>query len=601
MNMKFFYAHLLYTALLTNVASAKAETIKFKAPLREAQVFYSGANLHHHITVALPAGQHELVLTNLANRIEEQSIQLTVPEGISILSIKLAEKTPRDNSKQEVQDSGTVKQAKQDLSQLSNQELAERQTLEMIENAVKNLQLGDKGVSVKEFEELANYYKQQQIAIRKQLELITAQKIKLSNLISQLEKENGTDYANNNLVIHVQVLVKQPTNAILKLNYFTPNAIWMPQFDVKVQDTKGKVTIVHKADIQQYTGLNWDKIKLSLSTNDPSVSGNIPTLRPYYLNQPNPSNNYARKMTITDALAGTAAGISVLESGQPGSAQDVLLRGAGSLEATNAPLIVLDGAPYSGSLTTINPWDIEELRVLKDATSKAVYGARAVNGVVHITTKKNSNNDKEPITHIEEQINDFVYEITNPYDIPSDSNIHTAYINEYHQEAKYEYLLFPKVARTAYLSAKFLRSNPWSEQMKTASIIFKETYKGKTYLNSTSSLDSLQISLGMDNSIISKREKTKDVLSNNHKKRTITIETEIKNAKPFAVAMVVKDNIPLSPNPYWEIELTDKSDALYDKEKGSLEWKLLIPANSSRILSFTYTIKTAKGFATAGR
>ncbi|MBL7705129.1 MAG: SusC/RagA family TonB-linked outer membrane protein [Taibaiella sp.] len=98
------------------------------------------------------------------------------------------------------------------------------------------------------------------------------------------------------------------------------------------------------------------------------------------------------------ALAGTVPGVTVTTgSGQPGSSPDIMLRGMGSLSANTAPLIVLDGAPYSGSLTSINPLDIASFDVLKDATSKAVYGARAANGVILITTKKGKRDAKPKI------------------------------------------------------------------------------------------------------------------------------------------------------------------------------------------------------------
>ncbi len=98
------------------------------------------------------------------------------------------------------------------------------------------------------------------------------------------------------------------------------------------------------------------------------------------------------------ALSGSVPGVTVTTgSGQPGSSPDIMLRGMGSLSANTAPLIVLDGAPYSGSLSSINPLDIASFDVLKDATSKAVYGARAANGVVLITTKKGKKNEKPRI------------------------------------------------------------------------------------------------------------------------------------------------------------------------------------------------------------
>lgn len=102
---------------------------------------------------------------------------------------------------------------------------------------------------------------------------------------------------------------------------------------------------------------------------------------------------------VANALSGAAPGVMVTTgSGQPGSSPDIMLRGQGSLSASSAPLIVLDGAPYSGGLTTINPLDVESMTVLKDATAKAVYGSRAANGVILITTKRGKTEGKPRIT-----------------------------------------------------------------------------------------------------------------------------------------------------------------------------------------------------------
>lgn len=89
-----------------------------------------------------------------------------------------------------------------------------------------------------------------------------------------------------------------------------------------------------------------------------------------------------------DALKGKAAGVQIYSaSGQPGSTPSIRIRGINSLNAGNAPLIVVDGSPFDGSLNDINPIDIESMTVLKDAASTALYGARGGNGVLLITTK----------------------------------------------------------------------------------------------------------------------------------------------------------------------------------------------------------------------
>jgi TonB-linked SusC/RagA family outer membrane protein len=92
---------------------------------------------------------------------------------------------------------------------------------------------------------------------------------------------------------------------------------------------------------------------------------------------------------ISTAMEGKAAGVFVTApQGQPGSSQSIRVRGFGSYSASSSPLYVVDGVPFSGTLNTINPADIESMTVLKDASSTALYGNKAANGVVLITTKK---------------------------------------------------------------------------------------------------------------------------------------------------------------------------------------------------------------------
>lgn len=93
--------------------------------------------------------------------------------------------------------------------------------------------------------------------------------------------------------------------------------------------------------------------------------------------------------TVTSALEGTVTGVQINSTyGQPGENPSVNIRGIGTVNGTIVPLYVLDGVPYSGSISDLNPNDIESITVLKDAASCALYGNRASNGVVLITTKR---------------------------------------------------------------------------------------------------------------------------------------------------------------------------------------------------------------------
>lgn len=115
-----------------------------------------------------------------------------------------------------------------------------------------------------------------------------------------------------------------------------------------------------------------------------SFTGSASTVKSEKLQQRTVSN-------VTKALEGMVAGITTTSgSGQPGEGASIQIRGTGSINASSSPLYVVDGIPFSGTLSSINPNDIETMTVLKDASASALYGSRAANGVILITTKHGS-------------------------------------------------------------------------------------------------------------------------------------------------------------------------------------------------------------------
>lgn len=115
------------------------------------------------------------------------------------------------------------------------------------------------------------------------------------------------------------------------------------------------------------------------------ATGSVSTVTPDEMNK-------GRSLTPQDALVGKMAGVSITPgSGAPGDVGVIRIRSGASLSASNDPLIVIDGMPVSDvSISSINPNDIATFTVLKDASATAIYGSRASNGVVIITTKKGS-------------------------------------------------------------------------------------------------------------------------------------------------------------------------------------------------------------------
>jgi len=103
---------------------------------------------------------------------------------------------------------------------------------------------------------------------------------------------------------------------------------------------------------------------------------------------------------ISNAMQGRVAGVDMEQtSTKPGAAMQIRIRGTRSLNASNDPLVVLDGIPFAGSIGDINPDDIKSLDILKDASSTAIYGSRGANGVILVTTKKGQKGQKAQFSY----------------------------------------------------------------------------------------------------------------------------------------------------------------------------------------------------------
>ncbi|WP_242052999.1 SusC/RagA family TonB-linked outer membrane protein [Dysgonomonas sp. GY617] len=166
--------------------------------------------------------------------------------------------------------------------------------------------------------------------------------------------------------------ISVPSNATLVVSY-----LGMEAAEVAVNG-QTKIDITLKDDSQaldEVVVVGYGTVrKKDLTTAVASVSSKEWTDRPV--------------ISAQQALQGKAAGVQVIQpSGKPGAGLTVRVRGTTSLNAGNDPLYVVDGIP-TNDITNISPTDIESLQILKDASSAAIYGARAANGVVLITTKK---------------------------------------------------------------------------------------------------------------------------------------------------------------------------------------------------------------------
>lgn len=165
-------------------------------------------------------------------------------------------------------------------------------------------------------------------------------------------------------------------NVSAKAETIVISSIGYKSVEMPIQDV---VTIILESDTKQID----EVVVVAYGTaKKSSFTGSVASISDKQLSKVQTSD-------ATKALEGAIAGVTISSvSGQPGEATTIRIRGIGSINASSSPLIIVDGAPYEGSINSINTGDIASMNVLKDAASSSLYGARGANGVIVITTKR---------------------------------------------------------------------------------------------------------------------------------------------------------------------------------------------------------------------
>jgi len=183
---------------------------------------------------------------------------------------------------------------------------------------------------------------------------------------------------NGNFSLHVSA------NATLQISY-----IGYLEQSIPVGN-KSRIEVILKEDLQaidEVVVIGYGQVRKS------DLTGSVSRVR---------SDVLSKQPVLQDALQGLqgkVAGLDITIGNKPGESSTPIIRGYNSINANNDPLIVLDGAPFGGKMSDINPAEIESFDVLKDASSTAIYGSRGANGVIIITTKRGKMDGKVAISY----------------------------------------------------------------------------------------------------------------------------------------------------------------------------------------------------------
>lgn len=289
------------------------------------------------------------------------------------------------------------------------------------------------------------------------------------------------------------------------------------------------------------------------------------------------------EVSIDDALAGS------------------VIRGVSSLSVPNEPLYIVDGVPVGGGssssnpLASIDPSDIVSMEVLKDASATAIYGSRASNGVIIITTRKGANVGSGLYLSTFSKLQDYTAESATLNSVPSDGSEHEATLGTQSIKAKYSYYAAPKITPNAYMLAEVPNWRDYELLKGNLRVFLNNTYVGDSYWEPFEIQDTLRFSLGVEKNIgverALKATKEKSNLLRTAKKVTRNWQITVKNNKETAVDIVVEDQIPVATNDEAKVTLLESSNAKVDDKEGRLKWNLHLAPGEKRELNISYEVK----------
>ncbi|HQI69570.1 MAG TPA: DUF4139 domain-containing protein [Bacteroidales bacterium] len=201
-------------------------------------------------------------------------------------------------------------------------------------------------------------------------------------------------------------------------------------------------------------------------------------------------------------------------------------------------------------------------------------------------------------TIVNETQTNIEYNINIPYTIPADGKNHMVQIQKYSLPATYEYYCAPKLNQDVFLLARVSGWDKYNIISGEMNLFFEGTYVGKSYINTKTTADTIEFSLGIDNNISVKREKLQDFSSTKliglNKKETYTYQISIRNKKKQNIDIVIDDQVPLSSDKDIEVELLDISAGVYDKDYGKITWKYNLKPSETKEIKLSYSVKYPK-------
>lgn len=501
------------------------------AKIKSATVYSNSAELLQSASVTLPSGTSEIVIKNVADYVNENTIQIGAPANVTVLSVQF---TRNFISEYEIDESNpmikrvrdSIMLIEKEMGKIANEKVSYSKTIDLLDKN-QNVAGQNSGLNVTELIKLVDYYRAKRNELSNLVDALYEKenklKDKLSKLNSKLELNTQKQEKTSQGKLVIQVMTDAASSVNLDINYLTNNASWSPFYDLRADNINSPINLMYKAKVVQNTGIDWKKVKLTLSSGNPNQNNTAPILQAWFLRFGYPRNyGYINDDTKMNEVVVTAYGIKK--------------------DKTESSL---------SNYTTINE---NQLNVSFDIDIP--YDILS-NGKAHSVALKDL---KLPATY-------------KYYAVP---------------KAEKEAFLLAEISEYSKFNLLPGEANIIFEGMYVGKTMINPNQTSDT-LNLSMGRDK---KIAIKREKIADKSGTKFL--SGYKEQTFTYDITVKNNKKEAIEMLLKDQYPISTDKEITIELLDNGKAKVNLETGILTWDIKLGAGETKKFRISYKIKYPK-------
>lgn len=513
-----------------------------KAALKKVTVYPRGAVLEHNAKLNLKKGTQTVVLRGLATNIDVGSLLIEVDGYVNVLSHKYLPIYKPTVQKPDAISEVKITHLQKKIARLNKQikivqeQIAfEKKSMDIVTANPKTV--GETAMNVNALSSYVDLYKDQAYKSQSKIILLNEKQEYYSDSINiynekidKLENDKlakaEIDSLKNTGCLELQLNAQQDVLSQLKFSYFSNQASWNASYDIMGENIDQALKVRYKANIFQSSGLDWNNIKVSVSTSQPNRSNNQPMLSAWYL--------------------------------------DV----------------------YKGFTKN----------------NEGLYNSE---GATNFIPSFGENNVPFEINMFEQSGINISFDAEMTYTIPSDNNQYIVTLKTLSVPCIYKYYTVPKLDKDVFLLAEIQDFEQYNFLPGEAQVFLEGKFTGKTLLDPFVTADNINLSLGRDNNVLVKRERSKKVektkFLDGNKIDQFKYTILVKNNRAKDINIIIKDQFPISNNE--KIIITDKdhsSDGNINDTNGVVTWIEKIGSTKSETVSISYTISRPKNMVIPG-